>query len=71
MPTLCQLMSEEGVALYFEYQEKNIYTCIGLDAHDGAKIFYRVTKTYGLLMSPLAPNPAWHILLSIMFSTCG
>ena len=22
-------------------------------------------------MSPLAPNPAWHILLSIMFSTCG
>ena len=44
MSTLCQLMSEEGVALYFEYQEKNIYTCIGLDAHDGAKIFYRVTK---------------------------
>ena len=51
-------MCEEGVALYLEYQEKHTKLCIGLDAHDGAKIFYRVIGKHGVAHATLGPKPS-------------
>ena len=62
---------EVPVTLGIKFPVKHTLPCSGLGCHGGARITYATfCRTWLLILSPLAPKLAWHILLN-MILMCG